>query len=411
MSKRANSNTLAVKVINAVRGFAQICAVLCFFAVLAFGQNLSFEQLLLYPLLAIALLALLFARFSMLKNRRVTLESQVLTLAAELREANRQLIDANCAKSASLSNMSHELRTPLNAVIGFAQLMRRDSKLTTEQRENLAIIQRSGENLLGLINGVLSIPKIEGDRLAIAETFVEPRKVVGLAADQPIPRVLIVDDLAENRLLLSKLLLSIGFQVNEAANGQEAVEIWSKWQPDLIFMDLRMPILDGHGATREIRLKEKQIGLKSSTKIIALTANAFEHERGTIIEDGANDFVAKPFREGTIFGKIAEHLGTRFIYENTDEPKPDNAQIKTHSNALSPERFAFVAPEILASLEHALRLGDDAAASVAAGKLQTIDPELSTAIQRAVKDFDFDLVLQAMSKGGAHVQQRRYCDS
>jgi two-component system sensor histidine kinase/response regulator len=267
-------------------------------------------------------------------------------------------------------------------------------------------------------------------------TQAEKRKVVGLALDQPPPRVLVVDDTLNNRMLLSKLLLSAGVQVREAANGQDAIAVWSAWRPQLIFMDLRMPVLDGYEATRQIRAQETKIKNESDTmkdktvaesncsfasqpeaemagpvyrssvmfnsltKIIALTASAFEHERGAIIEQGADDFVAKPFREEIIFEKLALHLGTRFRYEEMDESKAA-AKIRPNEDTytLTPERFGVVSTDILARLEHALRLGDDAAASHVARELQATDPALAAAIERSVKSFDFDLVLRAIVSG------------
>jgi signal transduction histidine kinase/ligand-binding sensor domain-containing protein/DNA-binding response OmpR family regulator/HPt (histidine-containing phosphotransfer) domain-containing protein len=93
-------------------------------------------------------------------------------------EERRKAQEANRAKSTFLSNVSHELRTPLNAVLGFAQLMERDESLGGEQRENLGVILRSGEHLLGLINDVLSFAKIESGRLSLASSPFELRRVL-----------------------------------------------------------------------------------------------------------------------------------------------------------------------------------------------------------------------------------------
>ncbi|OKH40569.1 hypothetical protein NIES2119_02890 [[Phormidium ambiguum] IAM M-71] len=138
------------------------------------------------------------------------------------------------------------------------------------------------------------------------------RRVIALEPEQPEYRILVVDDRLESRLLLVKLLASIGFAVQEAENGQQAVEIWSTWEPHLIWMDMRMPVMDGYEATKHIKTQLK--GQK--TVIIALTASAFDEERSVILSIGCDDFVAKPFREQVILDKMAEYLGVRYIYEH-----------------------------------------------------------------------------------------------
>src|SRR5262245_14150108 len=90
-----------------------------------------------------------------LRNLADHLEELVQERTKELAQARDQALEANRAKSIFLANMSHELRTPLNAILGFTQLMMRDHGLSAEYRENLDVIIRSGEHLLGLINDVL----------------------------------------------------------------------------------------------------------------------------------------------------------------------------------------------------------------------------------------------------------------
>ncbi|MGK7873517.1 MAG: ATP-binding protein [Xenococcaceae cyanobacterium] len=140
-------------------------------------------------------------------------------------------------------------------------------------------------------------------------------RVIGLAPEEPEYRILVVEDRLENRLLLVKLLSSIGFCVGEAENGQEAVEVWSSWEPHLIWMDIRMPVMDGYEATKRIKATTKG----KATVIIALTASAFDEERKVILSAGCDDFMRKPFREQVIFEKMAQHLGVRYIYEESGE--------------------------------------------------------------------------------------------
>jgi CheY-like chemotaxis protein/nitrogen-specific signal transduction histidine kinase/HPt (histidine-containing phosphotransfer) domain-containing protein len=402
----------------------------------------------------------------------------------ELRDSNAELLaaqalaeEANLSKSVFLANMSHELRTPLNAVIGFSQLVARSGSLSSEDRESLAIIRRSGEHLLGLINEVLSISKIEAGKLtleprpfdpremivaaasmirqrasaagieltvdldpglppavsgdegklrqallnllgnavkfttsgtvsihaewrdgrgtfevrdtghgiapselpALFEPFVqtesgrraregtglglaitrqlvhlmggeitvtsrlgegttfrfdadlplaaapthpaEVSRIVGLEAPEERRRILVVDDTRDSRLLLRRLLEAVGLEVAEATNGAEAVELWKTWQPELIFMDNRMPVMDGSQAAETIRsLESSRALLDRRVVIVAVTASVFEHERGAILTRGADEVVMKPIDEEKIFEVIASRLGVRFRRESASAP-------------------------------------------------------------------------------------------
>lgn len=439
-------------------------------------------------------------RIRSVEKHRRELEVQVTERTHELQEAlddlqrSKEAAEAaNRAKSVFLTNVSHELRTPLNAIIGFSQLMIRlasteqGGRLTPDQEENLRVIQRSGEHLLGLINDVLDMSKIEAGRatlnlhafdlhrlleglkemfglraedkglalefdvdpevpryitadegklrqilmnllgnavkftseggvvlrarmitgngqpmngpaileewdsvsrirvevedtgpgiskedleqifvpftqsaagmiaqegtglgLSISRQFArlmggnlsaesepghgsnfvlempftsaehdevpleEPaRLVVGLAPGQRTYRLLIVDDSEVNRRLLVRLFEPLGFEVREAINGQEAVDIWKSWSPHLIWMDMRMPVMDGYEATRRIKATTQGQG----TVIVALTASALEEDKEVILSEGCDDYVRKPFREEDLFNALARHLGVHFVYE------------------------------------------------------------------------------------------------
>jgi signal transduction histidine kinase/CheY-like chemotaxis protein len=157
------------------------------------------------------------------------------------------------------------------------------------------------------------------------------RQVIGLEGGQPQYRILIVEDKPENRQFLRELLVPIGFEVREANNGREAIALHSSWWPHLIWMDLQMPIVDGYEATRQIRAREmgeereeflnSTISPPCKTAIVALSGSAFEEDRIKALSVGCDDFVRKPVRAETIWEKMAECLGVRYIYAQETEEK------------------------------------------------------------------------------------------
>ncbi|MBN1933706.1 MAG: response regulator [Anaerolineae bacterium] len=142
------------------------------------------------------------------------------------------------------------------------------------------------------------------------------RRAVGIAPGQASPdggpyRLLVVDDDEAGRRLLVELLAPLGFALQQACNGREAVDIWRAWRPHLIWMDANMPVLDGLSAVREI--ESDRDAWKSI--IILVTASAFEEEREHILAMGGDDFIRKPFRETQILDTLTRHLGMRFVYK------------------------------------------------------------------------------------------------
>jgi CheY-like chemotaxis protein len=144
---------------------------------------------------------------------------------------------------------------------------------------------------------------------------LSPLRIIGLAPDQPQYRILIVEDSEDSRLLLKKTLKNVGFDIREVENGKKAVEVYQAWHPDLIWMDMRMPVMDGYEATRQIKEMEKGVASDKQTRIIALTAHAFEKERREILEIGCDDFIRKPFQNQDIFQTMAKHLGVTYHYD------------------------------------------------------------------------------------------------
>ena len=489
-----------------------------------------------------------------ISRRQLEESSQQLQIKAQEAEA------ANHAKSLFLANMSHELRTPLNAILGFSQLMARDNTITLEQKEFLAIINRSGEHLLNLINDVLEMSKIEAGKtvvnpepfnlhrllqtiremfqiraeakqlwlefflapdlpqyvigdsrklrqllinllsnavkftpsggvtlkvsicqheadssdrqvrlcfevsdtgkgiapeeidrlfdpfvqtssgiqseggtglgLAISRQFVElmggdiqvnsslgegstftfdirvllvdpsqidteaiARTVKHIAPQQPNYRIAVVDDKETNRQVLVKLLQSVGLETRTATNGSEAIILWQEWQPHLILMDMRMPIMNGYEATRQIR-KQPQ---GKDTVIIAITASAFEEQREKVLAAGCNDFVRKPFTEQIIFDKMTQHLGVQYIYKSElasdafDSPLSETPAI---TPSLTVEDLKSLPQELVTDIYQAAVTVD---AEQIQQLIELIPPThqyIADAIAKMTRNYDFDSIIE-----------------
>jgi PAS domain S-box-containing protein len=491
-------------------------------------------------------------------SRNITERKQ---MEAELIQARDAAEAANRAKSVFLANMSHELRTPLNAILGFAQLLAREPNLTPKQQQNLETINRSGEHLLVLINGVLDMSKIEAGRvemrseefdlhhllLGLEEMFhlrvaqkelglvfeydpqlpryiradqhklrqilinllgnalkftsrgsitlrvdmlpiagnepaidtlrfevedtgpgipadeletifeaftqsddngqtqqgtglgltisrqyarlmggeltarnkpeqgsifvltvpveivgqrgqvrpgkIEQRRVAGLMAGQPVYRLLVVEDVEASRQLLIELLQPLGFELREAVNGPEAIDLWQTWQPHLILMDIRLPVMDGLEATRRIRAQQ-QAG-EPPPVIIAVTASVFDEDRVTILAAGCDDVLRKPFRETELFDTLTHHLGVQFVYQDETVVQTVAAEV------LTPAYLATMPASWLADLQQAALEGDLAWILSLTEQIQDQEPELADKLHRLADNFQINDIVHFVQSATA----------
>ncbi len=476
------------------------------------------------------------------------LEAEVQQRTADLVLARNAAEAANQAKSAFLANMSHELRTPLNAVLGFSNMMRRDPLLPERQRQNLDIINRSGEHLLTLINDVLDMAKIEagrvqlqqlpfdlgalvrdvtdmmqiraqekglhllidqdsefpryivGDEARLRQVFInllgnaikfteqggvsirlgtrqneqshlvieiedsgpgiapedcdrifqpftqigeqginkgtglgltitrqfvqlmhgsitlhstvgvgsvfrielplqaaseadiqrpeaiQHGEVLGLAPGQQPWRILIVEDQRDNQVLLSQLLGSVGFEWRISENGAKGVQMFEEWHPDFIWMDHRMPVMDGVEATRRIR----QLPGGKEVKIVAVTASALQEQKAELLSAGMDDFVRKPYRSSEIFDCMAKHLGVRYVYEGLPEAED------SPSTSLSVEMFAKLPDAVCQQLQQALESLETEAIDLALQAVTEHDAGLGKILRRLVNNFDYPAILNTL---------------
>jgi CheY-like chemotaxis protein len=153
-----------------------------------------------------------------------------------------------------------------------------------------------------------TVDEVAGDTQMCTRCVVE-----GLAPGQPGWRILVAEDDDVNRQLLTGLLEPVGFEVRCAENGKQAVDQFEQWRPHLVWMDMRMPVMDGYEATRQIKANHSE----DAPIILALTANAFEEERLVALSLGCDDFIRKPFQATVILEKMAEFLDIRYIYAHS----------------------------------------------------------------------------------------------
>ncbi len=164
---------------------------------------------------------------------------------------------------------------------------------------------------------------------------VRENLVVGLEPGQAAPRILVVEDQEESRRLLVQLLEDVGFEVREASEGLEAIRVFEEYRPHFIWMDMRMPGMDGLEATR--RIKATDAG--KTTVVAALTAHALEEEREPILAAGCDELVRKPYREQELFEIMSRRLGIRYIYEGAPAEHgsvPREAEVSSEEVAALP---------------------------------------------------------------------------
>lgn len=216
--------------------------------------------------------------------------------------------------------------------------------------------------------------------------------VIGLESGQAIPRVLVVEDIEKSRTLLVKILNTVGFDVKEAANGKEAVEIFNQWRPNFIWMDIRMLVMDGLEANRHI----KKTDAGKSTIVAALTAHALEIEREHILAAGCDDFVRKPFREQDIFEVVARHLGLKYVYEaeqkDADPVKPDLE--------IDPQQLATLPPDLTNRLHRAVVELDKPRTLALINQVAEQDASIGSAFRMLAKKLDYGRLPRLLKEAG-----------
>ena len=240
------------------------------------------------------------------------------------------------------------------------------------------------------------------------------RQVMGVEPDGPSYRILIVDDRKDNRQLLVKMLSPLGFEVQQASNGMEAVEMWENWQPHLILMDLQMPVMDGCEATMEIRLRIQQREEQQATsaqinvsgvespipKIIALTASTIEGRRSFALFVGCDDFINKPFRKNDIFDTLHKHLGVNYLYSNSTDfvsaGDRDNLSDSTSNDALA--YLPKLPAEWIDNIRQVIRSADFDLIARTIEEIRDAHFEFAEILQGHLDNFDYQKILNLIAE-------------
>lgn len=248
--------------------------------------------------------------FELRTNERLSEVNQELEKAKKAAEEAFHIAEeANQSKSRFLSNMSHDMRTPMNAIVGFTTLLDNESKNSEKVQEYTKKIAFSSQHLLGLINDVLDMSKIEAGKMKLT---LEEENMDGIIEN--------IDALVRTQMVLRRqkfeiiveLLKMEGAECTVCENGQLAVETFTASEENtinLILMDVQMPVMNGYEATKAIRSSGHPMA--ETIPIIAMTANAFVEDIHDALDAGMDAHVAKPVDMQVLKETVAQVIGGR----------------------------------------------------------------------------------------------------
>jgi CheY-like chemotaxis protein len=220
----------------------------------------------------------------------------------------------------------------------------------------------------------------------------EGLKVIGLRVPEGQNyRVLIADDVEDNRVILAYMLKAVGFEVIEAVNGKEAIEKYQSNPPHLIMMDMRMPVMDGFEAVRRIKEMESGRPAAEKTPIVAVTASALDFDRKAIMDTGTDAYLGKPFRENELFNVIKSVLKVDFVYASKVAPEP---RAKNRTAAESTAAVANLPAELVARFVHAITNGEQDLMLELCDELEAQDTDLATVSRKMANNYDYEGLLK-----------------
>lgn len=168
---------------------------------------------------------------------------------------------------------------------------------------------------------------------------VSDHEITGFKPGQTNKKILVIDDIEDNRKLIQKTLLPLGFTVVEASNGLQACTAFEQECPDMVLMDIRMPVMNGDEAIHIIKATE----LGKTTPVVAVSASVLKSEQQDILNKGADDFLSKPFKRNQLLKMISKHLSLaveydeKLTYDQTTHQELSNTEADTFLNSMAPE--------------------------------------------------------------------------
>jgi PAS domain S-box-containing protein len=249
---------------------------------------------------------------------------------------------------------------------------------------------------------VFEIPVQPVDAASAAVSVTPNHRVVGLLPGSAVPRVLIVDDEPDNRGWLHGLLTAVGFEVREAVNGEAAVDEWHTWHPELVLMDVRMPVMDGLEATRRIRMSAPGTG----TVIIAITASVMDEDRHGVMQAGADELIVKPCREADLLEVIRARLGLTYVYADQATGSPVSGRTDAQplesigDSARSPHSDALdnLPAEWADDMRRAIFNGENDRVNELIATIPPCDAEFARALQRLADRYEYDALTQLLDR-------------
>jgi CheY-like chemotaxis protein len=236
----------------------------------------------------------------------------------------------------------------------------------------------------------LDIPLAHG-RVAELQSHAGTRKIASIRPGNGPWRILVVDDQADSRALLVKILAAVGFETCEASDGAQAVEAFEIQHPHAILMDLRMPRMDGFESTRKI----KQSDHGRATPIIAVTASTFEEDRRRALDGNMDDFVGKPFHDVEILEILRRHLQVEYLYaEELRTPTP--LSLAMEPAGWQPAALSEAPPHLLDELRSATVAAEYDRALEIVKDLATTAPAAAEELRRLVRAYDYQGVIDRL---------------